>query len=173
MKCILTGKDLWDIVEGSEVIEDDFTEKQLREFRKRDRKAHSLICLSVSADLKIYVRPTKTSKEAWDALANRFVEKTLSKIIEYRRKLYSARMENKTMSDHVNNLKTISEHLESLDDPVVEKDLVMILISSLPEEYNNLITTLETLERERLTWEYVRDRVMTEYDRKKREKKST
>ena len=134
MKCILTGKDLWDIVEGSEVIEDDFTEKQLKEFRKRDRKAHSLICLSVSADLKIYVRPTKTSKEAWDALANRFVEKTLSKIIEYRRKLYSARMENKTMSDHVNNLKTISEHLESLDDPVVEKDLVMILISRLPEE---------------------------------------
>ena len=33
MKFILAGKDLWDIVEGTEVIEDDFTEKQMRKSR--------------------------------------------------------------------------------------------------------------------------------------------
>ena len=43
----------------------------------------------------------------------------------------------------------------------------MILISSLPDEYNNLITTLETLKEDRLTWDYVRDRVITEFDRGK------
>ena len=55
------------------------------------------------------------------------MEKTLSKIIEYRRKLYSVRMERcTTMTEHVNQLKTISEHLEALEDPVIEKDLVMV-----------------------------------------------
>ena len=47
-----------------------------------------------------------------------------------------------TMTNHVNQLKTIAEHLEALDDEVKEKDLVMILISSLPDEYNNLITAM-------------------------------
>lgn len=48
------------------------------------------------------------------------------------------------MVTHVNYIKTIAEHLEALDDEVVDKDLVMILISSLPDEYNNLITTLHS-----------------------------
>ena len=74
------------------------------------------------------------------------------------------------MTEHINKLKTISEHLEALDDAVLEKDLVMILISSLPEDYNNLITTLETLPEEKLTWDYVRDRVITEFERKNEQK---
>ena len=74
------------------------------------------------------------------------------------------------MVEHVNKLKTIAEHLEALDDMVSEKDLVMILISSLPEDFNNLITTLETLQEEKLTWDYVRDRVLTEFERKESSK---
>ena len=41
-----------------------------------------------------------------------------------------------TMTAHLNNFKEIAEHLESLDDPVLEKDLVMILLTSLPVTYN-------------------------------------
>ena len=77
------------------------------------------------------------------------------------------------MVDHVNALRTIGEHLESLEDPVADKDMVMILLSSLPSEFNNLITTLETLKEEKLTWTYVRDRVINEYERKKDEKNET
>ena len=169
-KMVLIGKDLYDIVTGDEIMPEEATEanrKRREEFRKRDNRALSTICLAISEDLQIYVRNAKSSKEAWDSLANTFEEKTLSKIILNRRKLYSLRMtENKSMTEHLNELKTLAEHLEALDDPVVEKDLVMILISSLPNEYNNLITTLETLKQEKLTWDYVRDRVLAEFERK-------
>ena len=138
MRMLLIGKDLWEIVSGGEVLAQGAPEKERIAFRKRDNRAHSIICLAINSDLKIYVRGTKNSKEAWDALENHFEEKTLSKIILYRRKLYSARMlEGKSMTDHLNNLKTIAEHLEALEDPVRERELVMILLSSLPEEYNN------------------------------------
>ena len=70
------------------------------------------------------------------------------------------------MVTHVNNIKTIAEHLEAINDEVAGKFLVMILISSLPNEYNNLITTLETMAEYKLSWTYVRDRVIHEYDRK-------
>ena len=74
------------------------------------------------------------------------------------------------MIDHINYIKTLSEHLEAVDDFVQEKDLMIILISSLPEEYNYLITALETIGEEKLTWEYVRDRLMHEADKMEKSK---
>ena len=45
----------------------------------------------------------------------------------------------------------------AIDDRIAEKDLVILLISSLPEEYNYLISALETIAEDHLTWDYVRD----------------
>eukprot|EP00794_Sanderia_malayensis_P007838 gene7838-biopygen6374 len=70
-----------------------------------------------------------------------------------------------SMIEHINNVKTLSEHLEAVDDAVAEKDLVIILISSLPEQYNYLITALETVGEDKLTWDYVRDRLIHEYEK--------
>ena len=168
MKMLLMGRDLWEIVEGTEILPQEAGQATRQKFRKRENQALSMICLAVSTPLQIYVRPAKSPREAWKSLSDHFEEKTLSKKISFRRKLYSVRMDSSTnMVDHVNFVRTIAEHLECLDDPVVEKDLVMILLSSLPEDYNNLLTTLETLEEQKLTWEYVRDRLISEFERRK------
>jgi hypothetical protein len=170
LKMYLVGRDLWEIVDGTEMLENVPDEASIRRFRKRDNQALSIICLAVSTGLQIYIRNANSAKEAWDSLADHFEEKTLSKQIELRKKLYSIRLvsgSSKTMIDHINEVKTIAEHLESVEDPVRDKDLVKILITSLPPEYNNLLTTLETLKAEALTWNYIRDRLINEYDRKK------
>ena len=168
MKMHLMGKDLWDLVQGVEVLAADATDAKREHFKRRTNLSLSMICLGVEADLQIYVRDCNSGKEAWDSLAAHFEEKTLSKKIMYRRKLYSIRLDsNTTMEAHVNKLKDISDHLQAVDDAVAEKDLVMILISSLSDDYNNLITALETLKEEQLTWTYVRDRVISEYLRRK------
>ena len=77
----LVGKDLWDIVSGDEVLDEGAANGARSSFKKRDNKALSIICLSISSDLKIYVRNAKSSKEAWDALSSHFEEKSLSKKI--------------------------------------------------------------------------------------------
>ena len=66
------------------------------------------------------------------------------------------------MTNHVSEIKTISEHLEAIGDPIVEHNLVVILISSLPEEFNYLITALETIAESTLTWDYVCERLIRE-----------
>ena len=125
-----------------------------------------------ATNLQIYVRSAQNAKEAWNNLEKHFEEKSLSRKIFYRRKLYAARMEKGTqMIDHINYVKTLSEHLETVGDAVAEKDLVIILISSLPEDYNFLITALETIAEEKLTWDYVRDRLLHEYEKMQREKR--
>ena len=42
---------------------------------------------------------------------------------------------NNNNNNNVNYVKTLSEQLEALEDPVRERDLVIVLLSSLPEEY--------------------------------------
>ena len=170
IKMVLKMKDLWDIVTGQETIPEDASAAERLKFKKRNDRAHSEICLAVTESIQVYVRNTDTGREAWKALEDHFEEKTLSRKINLRQKLYSTKLVSGTMVDHVNQLKTICEHLESIGDIITENDMVMVLLTSLPTQYNNLITTLETLKEEQLTWNYVRDRVIAEYQRKQEEK---
>ena len=171
MRMFLIGKNLWEIVQGTETLPNDANEETKAKFQKRSNVALATISLGVSKDLQIIVRPAKTPKEAWDLIQTRFVEKTLSKKIFYRRKLYHAQMAPKAdMTVHIDQIKMLSQQLEACGDPVSENDLVMILISSWTSDYNNLVTTLETLGEEKLTWTYVRDRAIAECDRISRRK---
>ena len=82
MRMFLLGRDLWEIVEGSETVEEYNTDPERRKFKRRENHALSKICLSISPSLHIYVRSCKTAKEAWDNLEKRFEEKSLTKKIE-------------------------------------------------------------------------------------------
>ena len=93
MMMYLKGTDLWDIVEGVEIVREGMTAADKSKWRKREQRALSHICLAVEDNLQIYVRSTKTSTEAWQSLANHFEEKTLSRKIKYLRQLYDARPE--------------------------------------------------------------------------------
>ena len=64
MKMYLIGKDLWDIVNGTEVVAHDADDADKRKFKKRENMALATVCLSVSQSLQIYVRSAKTSEES-------------------------------------------------------------------------------------------------------------
>ena len=165
---LLIGKDLWKIVNGSEVIDEDATAEEKRNFKKRENRTIATVCLSVSTNLQNYIRSVETGKEAWDSLANYFQQKTLSRNIQLRRKLYSMKLEKGCdMVEHINAVKTIAEHLEAIGDSIAEHDLVIILISILNDEFNFLITALETIAEDTLTWAYVRDRLLHEAEKTK------
>ena len=150
MKMYLIGKDLLDIVTGAKTLSEE-----KKQFKKRENVSLATICLSMSTSLQIYVRSAKTGKEAWDNIERHFQQKKLSRKISLRRKLYSTKMgKGDDMKKHENEIKTISEHLEAICDSIAEHDLVTILISSLPEDFNYLITALETIAEITLTWVY-------------------
>ena len=143
IKMSLIGKDLWEIVQGTETLAEDASAEEHRKFKKRENLALASVCLSVTKPLQIYVRSAKSAKEAWD---KQFEAKSLSKKLFYRRKSYSEHMQKGTdMTEHINFVRTIADQLEAVEDPISEEDLVIILISSLPDEYNYLIQHLRQL----------------------------
>ena len=118
----LIRKDLWDIATDAETLSEEATANQKKQFKKRENVSFATICLSIPTSLQIYVRSATTGKEAWDNLEKHFQQKTLSRKIFLRRKLYAAKMgKGDDMTNHVNEIKTISEHLEAIGDPIVRK----------------------------------------------------
>lgn len=109
MKMILIGKDLWEIVNGTETLDEDADENKQRKFKKRENQALATVCLSVSTSLQIYVRSSTVAKDAWINLEKHFEQMSLLRKILYRRKLYFARLEKGgRMIDHINYIKTLS-----------------------------------------------------------------
>ena len=74
------------------------------------------------------------------------------------------------ITEHINHIKTLSEHLETIDNRIAEKNVVILLISSLLEEYNYLITALETIAEDQRTCDYVKDRFIHKNGKKKSRK---
>ena len=66
------------------------------------------------------------------------------------------------MNEHINCIKILAKHLQGIDDEIGETDLVIILISSFPEEYKHFITALETRADDYLTWNYEKYRLLYE-----------
>ena len=54
------------------------------------------------------------------------------------------------MEELVNKMTTIAERLAALGKPVSDEEMAMILLTSLPKDYNHLITTLETLDDDKI-----------------------
>ena len=71
----------------------------------------------------------------------------------------------KSRPKHVNSIETVSEHLEAMGDVIAGNDSVIILILSLPENFNYQITILETIAEDKLTWDYVPNSLIQEYDK--------
>ena len=85
MKMCLIGKDLWEIVTGTDQLAEGATDAEQRRFRKGETLALASVCLSVATSLQIYVRFAKNVKEAWDNLEQHFEQKSLSRKVFYRR----------------------------------------------------------------------------------------
>jgi hypothetical protein len=57
------------------------------------------------------------------------------------------------MEVHLNKLATMANELEAIEGTVSYEVKVMVLLIGLPNNYQNLITTLETLQLANRTWD--------------------
>ena len=59
---------------------------------------------------------------------------------------------------HINKVMTLADQHEALDVAVIEGDIVMTLLESLPSSFENLIVAMETKDIKELTLTYVTSR---------------
>ena len=89
--------------------------------------------------------------------------KSLTNKLLLKKKLYGLKMaEGSALDQHINVFNKIISDLNRVDVKFEEEDKVLILLNSLPESYDNLVTTLmsgkETLELEVLCYPLIKGR---------------
>ena len=77
MKMFLIGKDLWEIVTGTETLPGTASQEEQKRFKKRENLVLASVCLSVCTSLQIYGRTAHSVKEAWKNFQKHFLRKVI------------------------------------------------------------------------------------------------
>ena len=88
------------------------------------------------------MRETST-KKLWEALEEKYMKKSLENTLYMKKKIYRFTYAlGMSMNDHVNSFNEILAYLLNLYEKFVDKDTILLLLNSFPDEYDHLTTTL-------------------------------
>lgn len=136
-------------------------EKLKEELKKKERKCFSLIVQRIGNNFLEYVKDKKNPKEAWKSLSNAFERKGVSNRMYLRRRLLTLKMkEDDNLESHLLNFDKILRDLKSVGGKMEEEDVICQLLLSLPENYDSVVTALETMKPDELTMEFVKGRLL-------------
>jgi len=159
LQMVLKARKLWKYVDGS-VVGGDAKSQEL------DQDAFSQIALTVSDGVVGHIRNAKSAREAWLKICSVFEQKGLSSQIFLRRKLINVKLdESQSMQTHINKIRELANQLEAIGDPVRDRELAIIILSSLPEKFNALIISLEARPPDEITFDSVAIRLLAEEER--------
>lgn len=169
MELLLASLDLWEIVcEEEEAPGVEASIKEHKEFKRREKKAFGIIATNLDESNFAHVISCKGAAEAWKTLCNVYESRNLSNVLWSRQKFFTVKMEEgEDLMAHVNKVKALANQLAVIDKPLPEEDVVMTLLSSLPDSYSSLIVALESISRKDLTLDYVTARLAHEVTKRK------
>lgn len=143
MRSVLVYNDLWGYTSGQTVKPE--AEAAASNWTTKDEKALALIILSVSRAELGHIRKVKTSKQAWDELTRIHSSKDpVRKAVLYRQ-LYNLRKDpSEPMSQYINKFQEKVNMLEDTGIEIPSELQSIMLLSSLPEEYDNFCVAIES-----------------------------
>lgn len=148
MKSVLVHCDLWEYVSGETKLKEDATVEEKTKWDKSDSKALSTILLSVKPSELIHVKQSRSSKQAWDILASIHKPSGPARQVSLFKQLLSNKMhEGQSMSAHINNFCLTVEKLYEIDVKMPDELLAIMLLCSLPDDYENFIVAIESRDR--------------------------
>ena len=119
---------------------------ELGKFEVRRNKALALIVLGMDPSLLHLVGKIEDPSELWTKLESTFQKKTFANRLRLKRKLYSIKFKS-SVNEHLKELIEIFDELAIIGDEVLEEDQVLILLSTLPEKFQGLVTAFETQDK--------------------------
>lgn len=160
VKALLEEKQLENTLE--KLVSDCETEKDQAEFKIKDAKAKSIIVQCVSDKHLDIIKDSNTAKEMVKALEDVFQRKSIFTKLTLKKKLLTLKhKKNQKLEDHFHIFDTLIRELESIESKVQESDKVCHLLLSLNEEYEAVITAIETLNTD-VTMDFVKSRLLDE-----------
>lgn len=163
MELMLMKEDLWSTVKNDKPESAEITSAWTR----KDEKARAMIGLALEDNQLVHIMEALSAQEMWEKLKGYHERGSLSNKIHVLRRLCSMRLvEGGNLSDHLMEASELVYRLARMGESLKEHLVVAILLSSLPDSYDPLVTALEGRPEEDLKLDYVKGKLMDEWRRK-------
>ncbi|CAD7012038.1 unnamed protein product [Ceratitis capitata] len=145
MRSVLVHSELWPIVCGKCIKNEEATAAESAAFDMQDEKALASIMLSIKPSQLNHVKHSKTSLEAWNSLREVYQPSgPARKITLFKKLLYLRKSEGNNMKEHISEFYAVLEQLNEIGVIVPEEMLTIILLSSLNKSFENFVVAIET-----------------------------
>lgn len=167
MEILLKKNKTWIQVTSS--LADDATAVQKVAWSDNDAKALHDIVSELEENQLVHIKQCTTAKETWEKLKRVHQKVSLGSQIRVMRLLFTTHFHesNETMMDHLNRMTGWLDSLVEMGSPFDELQSVGIILSSVSEEYDHLVTALDAWDVERRTLHAVKEKLLDEYEKRK------
>lgn len=140
VKDVLTQQGLARALKGKDGKPQEMTDDQWEELEAR---CVSTIRHCIADNIINNVMDEDSAPALWEKLEKLYIAKSLTNKLHLKRKLYKLKMdEGGNLMDHMNVFNGYLDQLRKVDVKVEEEDKALLLLTSLPDSYENLVTTL-------------------------------
>lgn len=141
IKSILVCNELWKYTSGDEIS----TPENRAVWTSKDEKALALILLSISKNQLNHVKKVTTSHAAWEKLKSIYESRgPVRKSVLYKQLYRMKEEQEQSMMDYVSSFVDKIEHLEDAGIKLPDELASIILLNSLPPEYENFCVAMES-----------------------------
>ena len=102
--------------------------------------------------------------EAWKILQKQFEFVSVTQIVRINRKFYAASTkEDADFMQHLTHMTSLAEQLREMNEEISSKKFATVVFASLPESYDNFLTSLYARNADDLDWENDKGLLIEEY----------
>ncbi|RVX17039.1 Retrovirus-related Pol polyprotein from transposon RE1 [Vitis vinifera] len=116
------------------------------QWRRFDRMVLSWLYSTLTPDIMGQIVGFQTSHDAWMALHKIFSASSKARILQLRLEFQTAKKGADPMLEYILKIKTISNNLAAIGEPVKEIDHILQLLGGLGSEYNSIVASLTARE---------------------------
>lgn len=179
MKAMLSGLDLWDVVENDCPVERITpattsapakieNEIEIASWKKKNSKVFSYIVLHVDNNQISLIKKTTSAKQAWTNLKDYHQKSTASSLASVLKKIYSMKLEeNGDAEAYLFEFEESFDKLSALGIELPEIVKAMTILISLPDSYKSMSSAISARPNEELTLSAVREKILDEYGKVK------
>lgn len=158
MEMLLIKEGLWN------TIKDEKPNPVTSGWTKQDNEARAFISLMVGDNQLNHDRKATSASQAWKSLQDYQEKASLSKKVRLMREICGLKLsENGNTESHIGKMTELFDKLNALGEKLSDSWVVAMLLSSLPNSYDTLITALETRPEADLTISLVQSKLLEEY----------
>ncbi|KAL5865755.1 hypothetical protein ACOSQ3_003269 [Xanthoceras sorbifolium] len=142
------------------------------EWKNINRLACGTIRSCLSREQKYAFMKETSASKLWKALENKFMKKSGQNRLYLKKKLFRFDyLPGTTINDHITAFNQLVADLLNLDETFKDEDLALMLLASLPDEYDHLITSL-LIGKDKVSFDEVCTALYSHEIRKKDKKES-